>query len=87
MKTGTAYAESSLLAGLRLWDFKKIRTTDSAPLMMMMMMMMMMCMHWFAGDDETVAMIKELLDSRIRPTVQEDGGDIIYKVAGSLCLS
>lgn len=23
-------------------------------------------------------MIKELLDTRIRPTVQEDGGDIIY---------
>lgn len=32
------------------------------------------------GDDsETVAMIKELLDTRIRPTVQEDGGDIVYK--------
>ena len=31
-------------------------------------------------DDETVAMIKELLDTRIRPTVQEDGGDIIYMV-------
>ncbi|XP_071953479.1 NFU1 iron-sulfur cluster scaffold homolog, mitochondrial-like [Antedon mediterranea] len=30
-------------------------------------------------DDEVVAMIKELLDTRIRPTVQEDGGDIIYK--------
>lgn len=30
-------------------------------------------------DDETVQMIKELLDTRIRPTVQEDGGDIIYK--------
>jgi len=29
-------------------------------------------------DDDTVAMIKELLDTRIRPTVQEDGGDIIY---------
>lgn len=25
-------------------------------------------------------MIKELLDSRIRPTVQEDGGDIIFIV-------
>ena len=23
-------------------------------------------------------MIKELLDTRIRPTVQEDGGDIVY---------
>lgn len=30
-------------------------------------------------DDEVVALIKELLDSRIRPTVQEDGGDILYK--------
>lgn len=29
-------------------------------------------------DSETVQMIKELLDTRIRPTVQEDGGDIIY---------
>ncbi|KAK6628164.1 hypothetical protein RUM43_001976 [Polyplax serrata] len=29
-------------------------------------------------DDETVQMIKELLDTRIRPTVQEDGGDILY---------
>lgn len=29
-------------------------------------------------DDETVAVIKELLDTRIRPTVQEDGGDIIF---------
>lgn len=25
-------------------------------------------------------MIKELLDTRIRPTVQEDGGDIIFLV-------
>ena len=30
-------------------------------------------------DDETVLMIKELLDSRIRPTVQEDGGDLVFK--------
>lgn len=30
------------------------------------------------GDDETVVMIKELLESRIRPTIQEDGGDIEY---------
>ncbi|TMW67098.1 hypothetical protein Poli38472_012214 [Pythium oligandrum] len=30
-------------------------------------------------DDEVVAMIKELLESRIRPSVQEDGGDIFYK--------
>jgi hypothetical protein len=31
-------------------------------------------------DDDTVLMIKELLDTRIRPTVQEDGGDIVYMV-------
>jgi NFU1 iron-sulfur cluster scaffold homolog, mitochondrial len=30
-------------------------------------------------DDEVTAMIKELLDSRIRPAVQEDGGDIFYR--------
>ena len=29
-------------------------------------------------DDEVVAMIRELLDTRIRPTVQEDGGDIVF---------
>ncbi|XP_074290586.1 nifU-like protein 4, mitochondrial isoform X1 [Silene latifolia] len=30
-------------------------------------------------DSETVAMIKELLETRIRPAVQDDGGDIVYK--------
>jgi len=30
-------------------------------------------------DDEVVAMIKELMESRIRPAVQEDGGDIFYE--------
>ncbi|CAG5097093.1 Similar to GH17809: NFU1 iron-sulfur cluster scaffold homolog [Cotesia congregata] len=30
------------------------------------------------NDDEIVQMIKELLDTRIRPTVQEDGGDIVF---------
>ena len=29
-------------------------------------------------DDEIVAMIKELIEDRIRPAVQEDGGDIHY---------
>jgi len=29
-------------------------------------------------DDEVVALIKELLETRIRPAVQEDGGDIFY---------
>jgi len=33
----------------------------------------------FDDEDEVVLMIKELLDTRIRPTVQEDGGDIIFK--------
>ncbi|CAF1927898.1 hypothetical protein YC2023_058732 [Brassica napus] len=33
----------------------------------------------FAADNsETVAMIKELLETRIRPAVQDDGGDIEY---------
>ncbi|CAF1006747.1 unnamed protein product [Adineta ricciae] len=32
------------------------------------------------NDDTTTAMIKELLDTRIRPTVQEDGGDITFVV-------
>lgn len=31
-------------------------------------------------DKETVELIKELLDSRIRPTVQEDGGDVLFVV-------
>jgi NFU1 iron-sulfur cluster scaffold homolog, mitochondrial len=31
------------------------------------------------GDSEIVVMIKELLDTRIRPTIQEDGGDIEYR--------
>merc|ERR1712146_135741 len=30
-------------------------------------------------DSEVVQMIKELLDMRIRPSVQEDGGDIAYQ--------
>lgn len=30
-------------------------------------------------DDETVAQIKELLDTRIRPSVALDGGDIVYR--------
>ena len=30
-------------------------------------------------DDDTVAMIKELLESRIKPMVQEDGGDIVFR--------
>ena len=30
-------------------------------------------------DDEIVAMIKELLETRIRPAVAEDGGDIVFR--------
>ncbi|KAI5297023.1 hypothetical protein KEM55_005257, partial [Ascosphaera atra] len=30
-------------------------------------------------DDEVVSMIKELLDTRIRPAIQEDGGDIEFR--------
>jgi len=30
-------------------------------------------------DSEVVAMIKELLETRIRPAVQEDGGDILFR--------
>lgn len=30
-------------------------------------------------DSEAVKMIKELLETRIRPAVQEDGGDIVFK--------
>ncbi|KAJ3113628.1 hypothetical protein HDU96_003122 [Phlyctochytrium bullatum] len=29
-------------------------------------------------DSEVVAMIKELLDTRIRPTIQDDGGDVEF---------
>lgn len=37
-------------------------------------------------DSEIVQMIKELLDTRIRPTVQEDGGDIVFMVCNTLSL-
>jgi len=37
-------------------------------------------------DDDTTALIKELLDTRIRPTVQEDGGDITFVVHSNLHL-
>ena len=32
-----------------------------------------------AADPEIVAQIKELIDTRVRPAVAQDGGDIIYK--------
>ncbi len=31
-----------------------------------------------ADDDEVVAQIKELLDTRVRPAVAQDGGDIVF---------
>lgn len=33
-------------------------------------------------DSETVAMIKELLDTRVRPALQEDGGDVEFRSFG-----
>ncbi|KAJ6727411.1 NIFU-LIKE PROTEIN 5 MITOCHONDRIAL [Salix purpurea] len=33
----------------------------------------------FMDDSDIVAMIKELLETRIRPAVQDDGGDIEYR--------
>lgn len=33
-------------------------------------------------DSETVAMLKELLDTRVRPAIMEDGGDIEYRGFG-----
>ena len=36
--------------------------------------------HQIAPEDsETVQMIKELLETRIRPAVMEDGGDIVFR--------
>ncbi|XP_076022662.1 NFU1 iron-sulfur cluster scaffold homolog, mitochondrial isoform X1 [Genypterus blacodes] len=35
--------------------------------------------HSEEDDDDIVLMIKELLDTRIRPTVQEDGGDVVFR--------
>ena len=32
-----------------------------------------------ADDDEVVAQIKELLDTRVRPAVAQDGGDIVFQ--------
>jgi len=32
-----------------------------------------------AEDDETTAQIKDLLDTRVRPAVAQDGGDIIFR--------
>lgn len=32
-----------------------------------------------ADDDETTTQIKELLDTRVRPAVAQDGGDIIFR--------
>jgi len=35
--------------------------------------------HILETDSETVAMIKELLETRVRPAIMEDGGDIEYR--------
>lgn len=39
---------------------------------------MMFPCYVLQDDSEIVAMIKELLETRIRPAVQDDGGDIEY---------
>jgi len=31
------------------------------------------------ADDETVAAIKELIETRVRPAVAQDGGDIVFE--------
>ena len=36
-------------------------------------------------DSEVVAMIKELLETGIRPAVMEDGGDIVFQVRSPPC--
>ena len=33
----------------------------------------------YDDDDEVVAIIRELIDTRIRPNVQYDGGDVVYR--------
>ena len=35
-------------------------------------------MRLFGEDDEVVSQIKHLLDSRVRPAVAMDGGDIVF---------
>jgi Fe-S cluster biogenesis protein NfuA len=35
--------------------------------------------HYDAKDEETVRTIKELLDTRVRPAVANDGGDIVFR--------
>ena len=32
-----------------------------------------------SDDDEVVGQIRELIDTRVRPAVAQDGGDIVYK--------
>ena len=32
-----------------------------------------------SGDDEIVAQIKDLIETRVRPAVAQDGGDIIFR--------
>lgn len=40
---------------------------------------MLYCLAILPEDDDTIAMIKELLESRIKPMVQEDGGDVLFR--------
>ena len=36
-------------------------------------------LEYHENDGEVVSMIKELLDTRIRPAIQDDGGDIEFR--------
>eukprot|EP00466_Bigelowiella_natans_P003648 jgi/Bigna1/84228/fgenesh1_pg.127_\ len=61
----------------------KDTAVDSSPLTARVHLSFVLHVHEgteiYDDDDEVVAMIKELLESRIRPAVQEDGGDIAYR--------
>ena len=53
-------------------------TRNSSLLKKLCQILYLLLIEFDEDDDETVMMIKELLDSKIRPTVQEDGGDIVF---------
>ncbi|THG23700.1 hypothetical protein TEA_014384 [Camellia sinensis var. sinensis] len=59
-------------------DFPNARSAMNSPLAKALSINM--CAEFIDVDDsEIVAMIKELLETRIRPAVQDDGGDIEYR--------
>ena len=58
------------IAGLPTVDEEKLRALEEGK---------GECLDAEGDDDETVVMIKEIINTRIRPMVQEDGGDIVFK--------